>query len=378
MTQRPRLSTPATFLAAACLMLGTLIAALPSTAHAEVRDGVKFFSERAVREADALIRQIRERHGKDVVVETIPSLPGVPQGDAQRMSFYEAEVARRGGQAGLNGVYIFATGKPRYLYAGVDPQTQKDKFTLDDRRALRDLILTHFQKQDFDRGLIEGLQLIDQRMGRRESSGAAGAAGAGAASSSAGGTVGTGDSSPPAGSNAPAPGPAGQGGGTPTGGGNRVGLFSGVFGWLCLIAGALIVFTIIRGFARRRAAMAQGYGQPGYGQTGQPGYGQPGYDPRYGGPQPGMGGGGGFGRGILGGILGGMAGGALYDHMRGGGSGNEANAATPSPQGLDPSTTPIESPDPGFDTGGGGSFEPTDMGGGGDFGGGDSGGGGDF
>jgi hypothetical protein len=349
---------------AAALALAMFLSA--PVARAEIRDGAKFFSADAVREGDQLIQQIRQRHGKDVVVETVPSMPGAPADAAGRERFFQDETARRGKEAGVNGLYILISRNPSSLYAGVDPQTQQNLFTLDDRARLRDVLQQHFKAKDFDGGLLAGLRLVDETMAGHvggKNHGAAGAAGAGATGAGAGSasSSGSGSSSGAGGTPTNSPRPAGAGRGF------------GLGGWLCLGAAVLIGFAIFRSMMARRQMMSQGFG----GQPGQPGYGQPGYgQPGYGYPPQQ---GGGFGRGILGGLLGGMAGGYLYDQMRGHGGGNEAHAATPPP--LDPNTTSVEPMDntSGFadfdDSGGGGA----DFGGGGDFGGGDpGGGGGDF
>lgn len=357
----------------AMFLLASVAGAAP--ARAEVRDGADFFSDKTEQQANERMQQVRQRHGKDVVVETVPVLEGAPAGK-QGEEFLRDEATRRGKEAGVNGLYVLISRKPSWFYIGIDPETQKGAFTPADRVRVRDLVMERFTAKDFDGGLLAALDEIDKTLaGNPSGAGAAVGAAAQQRSGETGTPTGTGDSprtdSPRA---------------TPTGSGSRGGgFFSGITGWLCLIVAGLALFTIIRGFTRRRQMAQQGYGQPGMGQPGmgqpgygqpgygQPGYGQPGYDPRYPQQQGGtMGGGGGMGRGILGGLLGGMAGGYLYDQMRGAGGGNEAQAATPPP---DPASAPVE-PDTNLDAGGGGDFGGGDFGGG-DFGGGDF-GGGDF
>ena len=343
-------------------------------AAAAVRDAGEFFSPQAEREADQLMQQIRQRHGKDVVVETVQSMPNAPAAAEARQAFYEAEVARRG--QGTSGVYILASKQPTYFYAGVDPETQKGPFTPKDRAELRELLRQRFAAGDFDGGLLQGLRLIDERLASNASRTPGGAAAAAAPGAGRGATGAAESGGPPADARNPGAPPPG---GTPV---RREGGGMGIMGWLCLIAGALIIFSVVRMFiARARAGGAGGYAAPGMGRPGyDPRTGQPmgGYDPRYGPRGAGgmMGGGGGMGRGLLGGLLGGLAGGYLYDKMSGPG-GNEAQANP-----LDPNTAAGPS-DPstglgGGDYGAGGAdFGGGDFGGGGggDFGGGDFGGG---
>jgi uncharacterized protein len=332
--------------ALAGLVLAFLFTSTP--ARADVRDGAGFFSSDAVRQANELIGQVRQKHGKDVIVETVASLPDAPaDAAAAREKYFQDETSRRGKAAGIKGLYILISRSPSSLYAGVDPDTQANLFTLQDRGRLKELLIQHFKAKDFDGGLLAGMRMVDETMAAH-ASGRTTAAPAGAVpprgTGSASGSSGT--------SNYPAPTARTK---SPS-----------IMGWVCLGAGALIVIAIVRGFMRRRQMPPGGYGmqQPGYGQ---PGYGQPGYPPQQQG--------GGFGRGILGGLLGGMAGGYLYDQVRG--HGNEAQAAPPPPDTSSPSSFGAPDSTSGFGDfgdsgGGGGDF----GGGGGDFGGGDSGGGG--
>jgi hypothetical protein len=356
-------------LASAALFLLALTATATSTARAEVRDAADFFSDQAERQAEERIQRIRQQSGKDVVVETVPSMPGVPPASQakERDDFFAREVARRGKEAGVDGVYLLVSREPTYLYVGVDPRTKEDTFSLNDRAAVREQLLSSFKSRDFDGGLLAALDAIDQRLAAKEGGGAAGAAVPPAGATGAGAPA----------KGAPAKGAPAKGApakATPrseSGGGGLLGM-GGMTGWICLGVGALAIFLLVRGMmGRRQAAQGHpGFGQPGFGQG--PGPGQPGYDPRYPQQQQGgmMGGGGGMGRGILGGLLGGMAGGYLYDQMRGpGGGGNEAQAAPP----PGPRAPPPGKPHTSF---GGGDFGGGDVGGG-DFGGGDF-GGGDF
>jgi uncharacterized protein len=323
-----------------------------SPARADVRDAAGFFSTDAVAKANELIGQVRQKHGKDVIVETVSSLPDAPADAAAREKYFQDETSRRGKAAGIKGLYILISRNPSSLYAGVDPDTQAKLFTLEDRGRLKELLIQRFKAKDFDGGLLSGMRMVDETMAAH-ASGRSTAAPAGAAPPRSSGS-GAGSSGSTGSGTSKAPAPVAK---------PRT---MGLMGWVCLGAGVLIVLAIVRGFMRRRQMPPGGYGmqQPGYGQ---PGYGQPGYPPQQQG--------GGFGRGILGGLLGGVAGGYLYDQMRG--QGNEAQAAPPPP--ADPSSSSLGAPDStsgfgdfGDSGGGGGDF----GGGGGDFGGGDSGGGG--
>src|SRR5687767_4198602 len=90
------------------------VVSLSAPATADIRDGGEFFSPQTEREANQLMQQIRQRHGKDVVVETVQSMPNVPAGTRERDEYYAAEVARRGREAGVNGLYLLISRQPTY------------------------------------------------------------------------------------------------------------------------------------------------------------------------------------------------------------------------------------------------------------------------
>src|SRR4051794_40599261 len=156
-----------------------LLAYAPA-ARADVRDAASFFSADGVRQADELIGQIRQRHGKDVIVETVPSLPDAPADATARERYFQDETARRGKAAGVSGLYILISRNPSSLYAGVDPATQKNLFTLEDRGRLKDLLIQRFKAKDFDGGLLAGLRMVDQTMAAHASGRATGATAGGA------------------------------------------------------------------------------------------------------------------------------------------------------------------------------------------------------
>ena len=98
---------------------------------ADVRDGGEFFSPHAEREANQLMQQIRQRHGKDVVVETCR----VAAERAGRHAESADELLRRRGRpaaakAGVNGVV-----HPRLAPADVRATPGVDPRDADGRRS---------------------------------------------------------------------------------------------------------------------------------------------------------------------------------------------------------------------------------------------------
>ncbi|HXE52068.1 MAG TPA: TPM domain-containing protein [Tepidisphaeraceae bacterium] len=328
------------------LLLGSSRAVAASNG---VRDEAHFFSARAISEAEQTIRQIEQRHHKDVLVETLPEVPSDLRDQFQqegRDQFFQKWTNQRATSNGVNGVYILITKKPGHLQVWVGNETQQRLFTSSDREELDRQLAGDFRASRFDQGLVQGVRFVERQMDTH-GTGSAGRSGA---------TV------PPAGRfpqpNVPPGGP---------------GTSWGIGGLACVIIGIVLFIMLIRGIFGRSGRGY--YGGPGYPPQG--GYPQAGYPPQGG---YGYGGGGGFGRGFLGGLLGGALGGYAADRWLGHGQQSQGGYVPPPSQGgadfgsgVDTSGTSTGA-DFGDSSGGGGA----DFGssGGADFGGGDSGGGG--
>jgi uncharacterized protein len=282
---------------------------------------------------------------------------------------YSQFVDERTKAARVNGVYILIVRKGGHVHVAADQETAR-LFTKSVRDQLAQQLNDGLRKgqPNFDNTLSEAMQFISDTFDRGERQ-----------------PGGTAAAPPPRSGNAPPVVGGGSGGG---GGRSGGGLFSSIWGWLCLIAGVWIVIALVRSIFRHRSGYPSGPGYggggpgPGYGGYGGGGYG-------YGG-----GGGGGWGSSLLGGLFGAAAGSWMYDHFfRSGTSygasppvdagGYQGGGAPSSPDWVGPSDTGqgYESSDAGGGAdfgGGGGGGGGMDFGGGGDAGGGGGGGGGDF
>lgn len=129
-----------------------------------VKDEAKFFSKEALAKADKKIRDLYEKYKKDVVIETLPSLTAeqMKKLDEDGKNKYFPRLAREKAVAlGLNGVYILLIKRPTHLQVHMDPDTQKKMFTTANRKALIEKIITQFRDDNFDQGLLDGLDLIE-------------------------------------------------------------------------------------------------------------------------------------------------------------------------------------------------------------------------
>jgi len=345
-------------------MLFLLPAAPARGAQPQVKDGANFFSSGAVRKANDTIADIKQRYGKDLMIETFAEIPADMQDRYRRdgkEKFFQEWVTERGRAEGLNGVELLICKSPARVEVGVGSDTRAQAFTDSDRDRLRDVIVNGFKDKRYDDALLDAVNLVDRTMGDHLRGTRSNEAPVPAPSA----RTTPGSSSPPP-SASPAPRPRGS---TPAPSGGLCGRFS-FSGLICLgvvVVGVMLIMRLVRGGGNRN--------YPGGGSPGNPGGptygGGTGYPPNY--PS----GGGGFGRGLLGGLLGGVLGGwatnAYRDHQAG---------AAPPPTG---GGGVFGGPPPGdggstYSSGSasGGDFGPSGDAGGSDFGGDVSSSGGDF
>src|SRR5689334_2361780 len=88
--------------------------ALPTTQPAADRpngvlDDARLFQPDAVREAEEVIRQIKQDHLRDLRIETYPSIPGAPNGpgdEQARNRFFTDWIVNRGKALGIRGMMV--------------------------------------------------------------------------------------------------------------------------------------------------------------------------------------------------------------------------------------------------------------------------------
>lgn len=341
-------------LAVLAVLAGWLAAAGPAGAVSpEVKDQANFFSADAVKRANEVIKEIRQRHKKDLLVETHLKPPEgrEPGADAKaRERFFTDWAVDRARTAGVDGVYVLICKEPSYLRIAVGNETRKKAFTDADRDRLGRLLLERFKKREFDEGLLEAVRSVQATLhanvGKsKTTAGADSWLPLGVAAASAGDLA---DQAKTVASDAAnqastlASDTTAKASTAVSGVADHAqSWFDDWGGWLCIAGVVLLVLWLVR-------ALVRAFTNPGVGGFGGPG----GFG----------GGGGGFMTGLLGGLFGAAAGMWLYDSFFSGGS---AQAQTPDAAGGAATDQDY--------TAGGGDFG-TDYGGG-DFGGGDFGGG---
>ena len=350
----PRL--PSTFVRLALPLAAAALCFVPAAASAQVHDEAKIFSPQAVTEADASLAKIDQQYHKQLVVETIGSLPADQKAAAEQQgkeAFFDHLKATRANALGVNGVYVLICMDPPFIDDAAGRETvERGIFTSNDLSTLRQSFRTALHDKQYDRGLREAVDDVRRAF----------AANVPAETATAGrGFTG--------GAPSPAIGQPGMGGGVIPGGNSgrttppaSTSHIFGIGGLLCLALGAFIIFSLIKSVFRR-SGTGNSMGGTGFGGGGVPMGGGPMYPtggPVYGGAPAG----GGAGRGFLGGLLGGAVGGYAVDKFEHRNDGGQAAGPAVGDGGL------------ASGGGGGGGFDsgPSDAGQG--FG--DSGGGADF
>jgi uncharacterized protein len=323
------------------LAAGAAPAAIP-----EVRDEAEFFKPDTVRQANRIIKEIHDRHKKELLVETFDKPPAdvaatlekAGKDTAERNSLFERWARERAREKKINGIYVLITRTPPHLQVEVGNETAEKAFTVENRNRLAEIMLREFKEKRYDEGLVKGVEYVRDTMSQNLGTSSPKQA---AAEKRATGSF-----------------------------------WSSPLGWVCIGVVVLLGIWLVIGLVRAFSGGGGGYGGGGYGG--------------------GWGGGGGFFPSLLGGLFGAAAGMWMYDSFFRGGS--QAFGGTPAadptagagdaqPQDTDYSGTGGDFDDGGAgDAGGGGDFGGDagggDFGGGdfggGDFGGGDFGGGGDF
>jgi uncharacterized membrane protein YeaQ/YmgE (transglycosylase-associated protein family) len=320
-----------------------LAASLISTAAigSTVRDEAGMFSPDVVKKAQSHLERLERITHIPIVIETVDKVPGLdPDATrAQREKAINALAVSRDNALEDEGIY-YLISKSDHLNSNVLVRKRfASLFPKEKRESIGRAFIDGFKKKDFDGGLKQGVQAIEQAL--------------------EGVTVGQRAAHVPGVVARPLHQPAAIG--KARGGQSTMGTFMLI---ILGIFGVLLVLRLLGGLFGRSGGAGYpnqmgGMGMPRPGMGGGPGY--------YGG-----GGGGGFFSGMLGGLGGALAGNWLYDQFSGRHGGmNSADAMSSTDYATDPGGDAIVGADD--NVGGGTSW---DDGGAADTGGGDWGGGG--
>ncbi|MBI1917487.1 MAG: TPM domain-containing protein [Planctomycetes bacterium] len=135
--------------------------------NSDVCDDGGFFSADTMRKALAGIAEMRQRYGKDLVVETFKEIPAERKKDYKaddRNRFFEAWAKDRLKALSVDGIYVLVCREPPHLQVIVGDEARKKAFTAEDRKQLAELLLKLFRVRKYDEGLLEAVKLVEARL----------------------------------------------------------------------------------------------------------------------------------------------------------------------------------------------------------------------
>ena len=151
-----------------CLVLTWLFIAGGGSAHAvfppAIKDDGKFFKADALEKANKKIKELYEKYKKDVVIETIASVPTDLEKKFKEQGakkFFASHAVERVKTLGVNGIYILVCKTPGYLQIEMDSDTRKKEFTNSDRAKVNKSFRKSLGDEKPDEGLAETLDAIE-------------------------------------------------------------------------------------------------------------------------------------------------------------------------------------------------------------------------
>jgi uncharacterized membrane protein YgcG len=136
-----------------------------------VVDEAGLFSEEAKKKANAAIAEIKERYRKDLLVETLKSLPeGKKVGltsAREKQEFFQKLADERARKAGVHGIYVLITVQPKYVEVVSGPATRREGlFTVADDRALAQKFIAKLRAGQPDEALLDGVAYVRQTLSK--------------------------------------------------------------------------------------------------------------------------------------------------------------------------------------------------------------------
>jgi hypothetical protein len=131
-----------------------------------VRDRADLFHHDTRAKAEEQIHDIRRQFHRDVLVETIPSLPAADRARFKSMrrldqlNYFIALGQQRAREAEVDGVHILFCRDPRQVQVTVWPEFQQQTFTDEDAERLRRLLKHRRYSSGVDQALLDGINMI--------------------------------------------------------------------------------------------------------------------------------------------------------------------------------------------------------------------------
>jgi hypothetical protein len=155
------------------VLSSTMMIALTLTSWAlavapEIKDGGKFFSADAIKKANKEIREIAKKYDRDLLIETVATIPG-DQAERvkamtreERAKFFRNWATDRADVAVVHGVYILICKEPAFLEIIFTPRGRQ-AFDKESFEKLRELLLKSFHEKRYDEGLQSAVDFVRDR-----------------------------------------------------------------------------------------------------------------------------------------------------------------------------------------------------------------------
>ncbi len=135
----------------------------------EIHDEAKFFSPDAIKKANEQIREIYSKYGKDLLIETFPSVPAdqlekvkAMQGKEKADYFHKLAIDNAKERV-VNGVYLLITREPKYLYIEITPPA-REIFDKEFYNQFRKVLFSSFREDRFNEGLAAAVKAVQERL----------------------------------------------------------------------------------------------------------------------------------------------------------------------------------------------------------------------
>jgi hypothetical protein len=153
-----------------CLVLAAGVSAVAPV----VKDDAKLFSPEAVKKANAEIREIAEKFGRDLLVETFASVPADDLEKVKKMEkeeragYFKKWAIDRAKEAVVNGVYVLICKEPTSYYVEVPPKAGA-VFNAKVRNKLIQQIGGDLREKRFDEALLGAAKLVRETLEKKTS-----------------------------------------------------------------------------------------------------------------------------------------------------------------------------------------------------------------
>jgi uncharacterized membrane protein YgcG len=134
----------------------------------EVRDKAHFFKDETIHKLDNMAREIARQYDRDVVVETVPSVPADQLARVKAMTvedrtkFFNNWCADRAEATVTHGVYILICKDPAHLAVEITDRA-RPVFGHDGRDKMLGPLLKAFQEKKFDEGILAAMEFARSR-----------------------------------------------------------------------------------------------------------------------------------------------------------------------------------------------------------------------